>query len=107
MNINTLKPRYNEQVRQTLFVHYIEKFTISNVIWLVNPQNGSWVLFTISKNSLYQGLLYQGLSVLALKWVLITDTQYDVESFSNFLRRVNVHFLKTQSHFISNKNFMD
>ena len=39
-------------------------FTISNVICLINPQNGSWVLFTIvSRNSLYRGL-----SVLA--WVL-------------------------------------
>ena len=28
----------------------------------MNPQNGSWVLFTILRNSL--GLLYQGLSVL-------------------------------------------
>ena len=28
-------------------------FTISNVICLVIPQNGSWVLFTISQNSLY------------------------------------------------------
>ena len=38
-------------------------FTISNVICLVNPQNESWVLFIISRNSLYQGLLYRGLSV--------------------------------------------
>ena len=28
-------------------------FTISNIICLVIPQNGSWVLFTISQNSLY------------------------------------------------------
>ena len=61
--IHTLKPRYSEQVRQTLFVHYNEWFTISNVLCLVNPQNGSWVLFTISRNSLYQGSLYRGLSV--------------------------------------------
>ena len=60
----TLKPRYSKQVSQTLFVHYIEQFTISNVNCLVNPQNGSWVLFTISQNSLYQGSLYRGLSVL-------------------------------------------
>ena len=39
-------------------------FTTSNVICLVYPQNGSWVLFTISQNSLYWGLLYQGLSVV-------------------------------------------
>ena len=37
-------------------------FTISNVICIVNPQNGSWVLFTISRNSLYRDSLYQGLS---------------------------------------------
>ena len=59
----TLKPQYNEQVIQTLFVHYIEYFTISNVIFLVNLQNGSWLLFTISRNSLYRGSLYRGLSV--------------------------------------------
>ena len=29
-------------------------------------QNGSWVLFTISRNSVYQSLLYQDLSVTAL-----------------------------------------
>ena len=61
---STVKPRYSEQVRQTLFVHYIKYFTISNVICLVNPQNGSWILFTISRNSLFQGSLYRGLSVL-------------------------------------------
>ena len=44
--VSTLKPWYSEQVRQTLFVYYIEYFTISNVICLVDPQNGSWVLFT-------------------------------------------------------------
>ena len=37
---STLKPRYSEQVHDTLFVHCIEQFTISNVICLVNPQNG-------------------------------------------------------------------
>ena len=56
----TLKPWYNEQVSQTLFVHYNEYFNISNVICLVNPKNGSWVLFTIWQNSLYWGLLYRG-----------------------------------------------
>ena len=59
--VSTLKPRYCEQVRQTLFVHYIEKFTISNVICLVDPQNGSWVLFTILRNSVNPGSLYRGL----------------------------------------------
>ena len=49
---------------QTLFVHYIEYSTISNVKWLVNPQNGSWVLFTKSRNSLFWRSLYQGLSVI-------------------------------------------
>ena len=42
-------------------------FTISNLICLVNPQNGIWALFTISRNSLYQGSLYQSLSVFALR----------------------------------------
>ena len=37
------------------------------MIWLVNPQNGSWVLFTKSQNSLYQGSLYQGLGVLVVQ----------------------------------------
>ena len=37
--------------------------SISNVLCLVNPQKWSWVLFTISQNSLYWGSLYQGLSV--------------------------------------------
>ena len=64
--VSTLKPWYSEQVRQTLFVYYIEYFTISNVICLVNPQNGSWVLFTISRNSLYRGSLYQGLSTCSI-----------------------------------------
>ena len=64
LNISTLKPRYSEQVSQTLFVHYSERFTISNVICLVNCQDGNWVLFTVSGNSLHQGSLYRGLSVL-------------------------------------------
>ena len=67
LKIDTLKPQYSEQVCQILFVHYIKWFAISIVIGLVNPQNGSWVLFTISRNSLYQGSLYQGLSVFALR----------------------------------------
>ena len=40
---------------------------MSNVICLVNPQNGNWVLFTIARNSLYQDTLYQGLSVPTFK----------------------------------------
>ena len=71
-NSGSLKPQYSKQVRQTLFVHYRiihypPWFTISNhnVICLANPQNGSWVLFTISQNSLYWGSLYRGLSVFS------------------------------------------
>ena len=33
------------------------------VICLIIPQNKSWVLLTISRNSLHRSLLYQGLSV--------------------------------------------
>ena len=32
-------------------------------------KSSSWVLFTLSRNSLYQGLLYQGLSVLIYLFV--------------------------------------
>ena len=60
---STLKPRYSEEVSQTLFVHYIEQFTISNVNCLVNTQNGSWVFFTISRNSLFRDSFYQSLIV--------------------------------------------
>ena len=60
-NMYIFKPRYNKQVSQTLFVHYTEYFTISNVISLVNPQIGSWVLFSISRISLYQGSLFRGI----------------------------------------------
>ena len=37
INVHTVKPLYNEQVSHILFVHYIEYFTTSNVICLVNP----------------------------------------------------------------------
>ena len=40
-NFYTLKPQYSEQILQTLFVHYMELFTISNVICSINPQNCS------------------------------------------------------------------
>ena len=63
-NSGTLKCRNSKQIHQTLFVHYMEYFIISNVICLINPQNGSWVLFTILRNSLYRGSLYRDLSVL-------------------------------------------
>ena len=43
---------------------------MSNLICLVNPQNRSWVLFSISQNSLNRGSLYPGLSVLrALQFI--------------------------------------
>ena len=51
----------NKSIRHFLFT--ISKFTVSNVICLVNPQNGSWVFFTLSRNSLYRGSLYQDLSI--------------------------------------------
>ena len=59
-SFSTLKPWYSEQVCQTFL------FTILNnsIYQMWYPQNGSWVLFTISRNSLYWGSLYQGLSVL-------------------------------------------
>ena len=63
-NSGSLKPQYSKQVRQTLFVHYrIIHYIKCNC--LANPQNGSWVLFTISRNSLYWGSLYRGLSVFS------------------------------------------
>ena len=34
----TFKPRYSEQVRQTLFIHYVEELLVYHVICLVNPQ---------------------------------------------------------------------
>ena len=49
-------PRYNEQVSQTLFVHYIKCNMIS--------KSSKWELGFVSRNSLYRGSLYQGLSVL-------------------------------------------
>ena len=51
----------NQSVRPFLF-------TKSNVICLVNPQNGSWVLFTLSQNSLYRGSLYKDLNVFCILW---------------------------------------
>ena len=41
-------------------------YNIKYMICLVNPQNGNWVQFTISRNSLYQCSLYRGLSVLTV-----------------------------------------
>ena len=48
---------------------------MSNVICLVNPQNGSLVLFTILQNSLYQVLLYWGLSVCNFFSFLIAQNE--------------------------------
>ena len=79
MHWHTLKPRYNEQVRQTLFVHYIEYFTISNVICLVSPQNGIRVLLTMSQNSLYRGLSVFGLEdPLVLNVILSEPTNQKI-----------------------------
>ena len=53
-------------------IHYI------NCDMLSKSQNGIWVLFTISRNSLYRGSLYWGLSVFCsenilheLKWTFL------------------------------------
>ena len=43
----------NKSIRPFLFTISNNAIHISNVICLVNPQNGSWLLFTISLNSLY------------------------------------------------------
>ena len=48
------------QVWNEFFIHYIK------AVYLVKFE-GSWVLFTISSISLYQGSLYQGLGVLQNK----------------------------------------
>ena len=34
----TFKPRYSEQFRRTLFIHYVEELLVYHVICLVNPQ---------------------------------------------------------------------
>ena len=43
----------NKSVIPFLFTISNNSLGISNVICLVNPQNGNWVFFTISQNSLY------------------------------------------------------
>ena len=48
---------------------------MSNVICLVSPQNGSWVLFTILQNSLYRSSLYRGLSVNGI--LVLTHISFD------------------------------
>ena len=54
----------NKSIRPFLFTLSNNSLHISYVICWVNPKNGSWVLFNISRNSLYRGSLYQGLSVV-------------------------------------------
>ena len=96
---STLKPLYSEQVRHTLFVHYIEWFTISNVICLVNPQNGSWVLFTIVWNSLYWGSLYQGLSALGKHKAPVRNRKYKLRNaISIFKNALMFNCLFTKDH---------
>ena len=43
----------NKSVRPFLFTTILNNSFISNVISLVNPQNRSWVLFIMLRNSLY------------------------------------------------------
>ena len=71
---------------------------------LSKSSNGSWVLFTISRNSLYQGLLYQGLSVL---WAIMALTICNDSRENEFYGKVgtnyaHIHiliaFLKSRGH---------
>ena len=81
-------------------------FTTSNVICLVYPQNGSWVLFTISQNSLYWGSLYQGLSVpffipfpkISILGHCCTCWEY-LYTFLYFIYLISVAFTKIFSNF--------
>ena len=63
-NNNTPETRYSKRARQTPFVYYIKSFTISMQSISIKSHEGSWVLFTISRILLYQGLLYQVSGVL-------------------------------------------
>ena len=47
----------NKSVRPFLFTISNNSLHISNVICLVNPHNGSWILFTILQNSLFLGFI--------------------------------------------------
>ena len=52
---------------------------------MVNPQNESWILFTILLKSLYRGSLYQGLNVLfrsffESQWTTYDDSHWQVSS---------------------------
>ena len=81
----TLEPWYSEQVSQILFVHYIEEFDISYVIGLVNPQNGSWVLFTISRSSLYWGFV---ISRFECTYWHIENCGTKVQTFFSYISRL-------------------
>ena len=98
---NTLKPWYSEQAHQTLFVHYIEKFsTLSNVIYLVNTQNGSWVLLTILQSSLYRGSLYRGLKFeKAVFWQVVLKSDVNTYEYvlMSFMYPYLTYFLKSKS----------
>ena len=54
---------FQTSIQRTSLSNTFCSLPISNITCLVNPQNGSQVLFTISRNSLYPGSLYRGLSV--------------------------------------------
>ena len=56
--LTTPETRYSKRARQTPSVYYIESFTISRQNVSIKSHEGSWVLFTISRILLYQGLLY-------------------------------------------------
>ena len=74
-------------------------FTISNVICLVNPQNGSWVLFTIVWNSLYWGSLYQGLSALGKHKAPVRNRKYKLRNaISIFKNALMFNCLFTKDH---------
>ena len=63
--INILRlTQYSKRARQTPFVYYIESFTISRQSISIKSHEESWVLFTISRILLYQGILYQVSGVL-------------------------------------------
>ena len=42
LNISTLKPRYNEQVSQTLFVHYIEYYLFHYIKYNMLSKSSKW-----------------------------------------------------------------
>ena len=58
--LNSVFPSLSQTAPRVLKKWYIYFFCYI----FIRPQNGSWVLFTISRNSLCRGSLYWGLSVL-------------------------------------------